>query len=79
VVSGNEIPVILIDLNAMSKEFYEALGPDKSKSAFVENTHTNEYGGYEFARYIAETIQKSDLPLAKHVIADLPARNFTGK
>jgi lysophospholipase L1-like esterase len=71
--------VMLIDLHAMSKEFYEALGEAKSKSAFVDNTHTNEYGGYQFARYIAETIQKSDIPLAKHVIDDLPAKNFTGK
>lgn len=71
--------VMLIDLHAMSKEFYESLGESKSKSAFVDNTHTNEYGGYQFARYIAETIQKSDLPLAKHVIDDLPAKNFTGK
>ena len=71
--------VMLIDLHAMSKEFYESLGPDKSKSAFVDNTHTNEYGGYEFARYIAEMIQKSDLPLAKLVIEDLPAKNFKGK
>jgi lysophospholipase L1-like esterase len=71
--------VLLIDLHAMSKEFYEALGEGKSKSAFVDNTHTNEYGGYQFARYIAESVQKSDLPLAKHVIGDLPAKNFSGK
>jgi hypothetical protein len=71
--------VMLVDLHAMSKEFYESLGEAKSKSAFVDNTHTNEYGGYQFARYIAETIQKSDLPLAKHVIDDLPAKNLTGK
>ena len=71
--------VMLIDLHAMSREFYESLGEGKSKSAFVDNTHTNEYGGYQFARYIADTIQKCDLPLAKHVIDDLPAKNFTGK
>ena len=60
----------------MSKEFYETLGANTSKLAFVDNTHTNQYGAHEFARYIAETIQKSDLPLARHVIEDLPARNF---
>jgi lysophospholipase L1-like esterase len=71
--------VMLIDLHAMSKEFYESLGEAKSKSAFVDNTHTNEYGGYQFARYIAEAVQKSDLPLAKYVIDDLPKKNFIGK
>jgi lysophospholipase L1-like esterase len=38
----------------------------------------NLWGAYEFARYIAETIQRSDLPLAKHVVDDLPAANFKG-
>src|SRR5262249_44684464 len=70
-----EEKVTLIDLNAMSKDFYETLGPEDSRKAFVDNTHTNEYGSYEFARYIAEAIKKSDLGLAKHVIDDLPPQN----
>jgi lysophospholipase L1-like esterase len=70
--------VMLIDLHAMSKDFYETLGPANSKLAFVDNTHTNDYGAYEFARYIAETIRKSDLGLAKYVVDDLPVPNFKG-
>ena len=76
--TAKEEKVALIDLNGMSKEFYEALGPDNSKKAFVDkdNTHTNEFGAYEFARFIAESIKKSDLGLAKHIVDDLPKANF---
>ncbi len=73
---ANEDRVPLLDLQAMSKEFYEALGPDKSKNALVDNTHTNEYGAYEFAKFLASAIQKSDLSLAREVIEKLPARNL---
>jgi lysophospholipase L1-like esterase len=75
---AREEKVLLIDLHAMSKEFYEALGPADSKKAFVDNTHTNDYGAYEFARHVAAMIQKSDLGLAKFVVEDLPPANFTG-
>ena len=50
--------VTLIDLSTMSRGFYETLGPAASKSAFVDDTHTNPYGAYEFARYIAATIKQ---------------------
>jgi lysophospholipase L1-like esterase len=70
--------VMLIDLHTMSKDFYEALGPAQSKLAFVDNTHTNDYGAYEFARYIAESIKNSELGLAKFVVDDLPPANFKG-
>jgi lysophospholipase L1-like esterase len=73
---AREQETALIDLQVMSNEFYEALGPVDSKLAFVDNTHTNEYGAYEFARYIAATIEQSKLGLAKHVVVDLPPRNF---
>jgi lysophospholipase L1-like esterase len=73
--TAREEKVALIDLNAMSKDFYEALGPEASKKAFVDNTHTNEYGAYELARCVAEGIQKSKLGLARHVVDDLPPRN----
>ena len=73
---AKEEKVMLIDLNAMSRTFYESLGPDKSKSAFVDNTHTNEYGGFEFARFIAETLRREDSVLGRHVVDDLPAANF---
>ena len=68
----------LIDLNKMSIEFYETLGPDKGNLAFKsgDKTHSAFYGAYEFSRFIAESIKNSDLPLAKLVVDDLPARNY---
>jgi lysophospholipase L1-like esterase len=71
--------VMLIDLNAMSGDFYEALGASGSKNAFVDNTHTNPYGAYAFARYIAEQIKNSELGLASQVVDDLPAADFKSK
>jgi lysophospholipase L1-like esterase len=70
--------VTLIDLHVMCKDFYEALGPENSKLAFVEkdNTHNNVYGAYEVARMIAEAIRKSGLGLAKYIVDDLPPANI---
>jgi len=78
--------VTLIDLNAMTKTFYEALGPDNSKRAFViypantypgqttafnDNTHFNGYGAYELAKCVVEGIRTSKLDLAKYLIDGL--------
>lgn len=70
---AQEENVTLIDLHAMSTLFYEALGPEKSKKAFVDNTHHNNYGSYELAKCIVEGIKASKLPLAKLLIDDVPA------
>jgi lysophospholipase L1-like esterase len=79
--------VPLIDLNAMSKQFYEAMGPENSKKAFVyypantypgqvnalaDDTHFNPYGAYELAKCIVEGIRKNNMDLAKYLIDDLP-------
>lgn len=83
--------VALIDLYAMSKAFFEALGPENSKWAFVhypadtfpgqrddlrDNTHFSEYGAYELARCVAQAIRESKLDLAQYVVKDLPAQNL---
>ncbi len=75
--------VALIDLNAMSNLFYEALGPNESKKAFVhypantypgqtkalaDNTHFNPYGAYELAKCVIEGIKQNKLGLAKFLI-----------
>jgi lysophospholipase L1-like esterase len=62
--------VALIDLNAMSKLFYEALRPEESKKAFVDNTHHNSYGSYELAKCIVEGIKANKLGLARFVVND---------
>lgn len=80
--------VALIDLNAMSKRFYEALGPERSKKAFVhypagtypdqpakleDDTHFNNYGAYELARMIVEGLRATSLPLARELVSGIPA------
>lgn len=75
----------LIDLHAMSIQFYEALGPEASLKAFVhypagtfpgqsaalrDNTHFSAYGGYELARCMVEGIRSARLGLAKSLAPD---------
>ncbi len=59
----------LIDLYAMSKVFYKALGVDLDK-AFQDGTHHNNYGSYELAQCVILGIQRAKLPLAKSVVPD---------
>lgn len=74
--------VLLIDLNAMSKELYEAWGPEKSLKAFVhfpaktfpgqdkkleDNTHFSTYGAYELAKCVAAALAASS-PTFKSMI-----------
>jgi len=79
---AKEENVPLIDLNAMSKAFYEALGPEISKKAFVhypansypgqdkplaDDTHFNPYGAYELAKCVTEGIRKNIPELATYI------------
>jgi lysophospholipase L1-like esterase len=59
----------LIDLHAMSKVFYQALGPDLGL-AFQDGTHHNNYGSYELAKCVVQGIKQAKLPLAKSIVAD---------
>jgi lysophospholipase L1-like esterase len=74
--TARELNVAFIDLNAMSKTFYEALGPEKSARAFaapggkIDNTHHNNFGSYELAQCILQAIRDQRLPLAKHIVDD---------
>lgn len=80
--------VALIDLNVMSKQFYEAMGPVQSTKAFVhypadtypgqvtelkDETHFNNYGAYELARMMVEGLRATELPLARLLLRDIPA------
>jgi lysophospholipase L1-like esterase len=73
-LAAKEESLALIDLTLMSKDFYEALGKEKSAVAFKEGdgTHHNNYGAYELARMIADSIRAQKLPLAKYLIENLP-------
>jgi lysophospholipase L1-like esterase len=74
---AQEEQVPLIDLEAMSIAFYEALGPELSPRAFSADgrdaTHHNNYGAYELAKCVADGIRAANLELARHLSDD-----FTG-
>jgi lysophospholipase L1-like esterase len=82
-----EQKVALIDLNAMSKTLFEALGPAAALHAFMhypantypnqpdeikDDTHFNGYGAYELARCIVRGIRADHLPLVKFLAPDVP-------
>ncbi len=83
---AKEETVPLIDLNAMSKTLFEALGPEGTVKAFVhypagtfpgqdkelkDNTHFNAYGAYELAKCVVSGIQANKLGLAKFLASDV--------
>jgi lysophospholipase L1-like esterase len=72
--TAKEQNVPLIDLNAMSKTLYVALGTNLDR-AFQDGTHHNNYGSYELARCIVEGIKSNNLPLVKFLADDLPPFN----
>ena len=64
-----------IDLNAMSKPLYEALGPEGSKAAFaqpapgrIDNTHHNNYGSYQLAKAVVAGMRAAGLAAGAHAI-----------
>ncbi len=74
--TAQEEKVAFIDLNTMSKRFYETLGPQKSALAFAapegrqDNTHHNNYGSYELAQCIIQGIRDNKLDIAKEIVED---------
>ena len=77
----------LIDLNAMSKTLFEAMGPEGTLKAFMhfpensfpgqtaaiaDDTHFNSYGAYELARCIVHGIREANLPLTKFLDTTIP-------
>ena len=72
--AGKEEHVPVIDLNAMSKLFYEAMGPRDAHLAFAgkDTTHHSDYGSYELAKCIVEGIREAKLALARYLVDGLP-------
>lgn len=72
---GAEQGVPVIDLNAASIRFYEALGPTRAPLAFNDGgkdaTHHDNYGAWVLARAVAAGIAAARLPLANHLKPDL--------
>ncbi len=70
---AEEDKVLLIDLQNISAQFYEALGPGKSQVAFAnasEKTHHSDYGSYEIAKCVMQGIIDLKLPIAQSVTDD---------
>ena len=68
--AGKDENVPVIDLNAMSKPFYEALGRENAPKAFAgkDTTHHSNYGSYELARCVVEGLRQAKLPLAQYLV-----------
>jgi hypothetical protein len=66
---AKEEHVLLIDLHAMSRQLYLALGPNL-KLAFQDGTHHNAYGSYELAKCVIAGICRNRLDLAKFITDD---------
>lgn len=79
---AKEEKVDLIDLNALSKTLFEAMGPEDAKKAFVhypansypnqptalaDDTHFNTYGAYELAKCVVKSIVDQNLTLKKYI------------
>ena len=80
--------VQLIELHDMTRTFYETLGVEQSKRAFVhypagsfpgqegplaDNTHFNPYGAYEISKMIVEGMKSLNLPLVEFLRPDYKA------
>jgi lysophospholipase L1-like esterase len=62
--------VACIDLNAMSIDVANGLGPQLAPRAYVDGLHTNTYGGYLLSRCIVEGIRQAKLGLAGYLVDD---------
>ncbi len=80
VAEREKVPVI--DLHSMTRVFYESMGEEASKKAFVhypantypgqdkplaDNTHFNPYGAYEIAKCIIEGLRTTVPELYRHI------------
>jgi len=63
---ARSLEVPLIDLHAMSRLFYQALGA-RLGLAFQDGTHHNNYGSYELAKCVVEGIRTQVPDLAKNL------------
>ena len=76
---ARDMKLAFIDLNAMSQQFYAALGPERSQAAHpmnngkLDNTHHNNYGAMQLARLVALGLREAQVPVARELRDDLGA------
>lgn len=78
--------LLCIDLQELTGKFYEAMGPEASKRAFVhypantwpnqtkalaDNTHFNPYGAYQIAKMVANGLLHSGLGIANCILPEV--------
>ena len=74
---AKDMKLAFIDLNAMSQQFYAALGVERSKAAHpinagkIDNTHHNNYGADQLARLVALGLKQAGVPVAAQLRDDL--------
>ena len=79
--------VPLIDLHAMTRTLFEAMGVEESKRAFVhypagtypgqsqafaDNTHFNPYGAYQIAKCVVEGLIEARIDFVRHLRPEYP-------
>ena len=68
---ARELKVPRIDLHAMSRTLYQALGP-RLDLAFQDGTHHNNYGSYQLARCVVEGLRREVPALARELRPEIP-------
>ncbi len=78
--AATRLGVAFIDLHALSRTLYAALGVEGSKRAFataasgqLDNTHHNNFGAYLLAQCVVQAIRDQKPPLARHIVDDFGA------
>ena len=84
---GKELDVVVIDLCALSRVFFEKLGVQESKKIFLflepgkypnypegskDNTHFSEEGAFEIAKLVASGMKAVNLPASGYLLVDPP-------
>jgi lysophospholipase L1-like esterase len=78
---ASDLGVPCIDLHALSKQTYEALGPERAAGAFNDGgrdkTHHNDYGAYLLAHAVATELRHIDVLLKANMreFPDFDARD----
>ncbi len=81
--------VAFIDLDTLSRNYYQSVGEENSKLLFlqleagehpnypdgkVDNTHFSELGARKIAQMVLAEIKRLDLPLARHFYKPIPKK-----
>ncbi|HMH21889.1 MAG TPA: rhamnogalacturonan acetylesterase [Puia sp.] len=80
---GDQYKVPVIDLDKMSRELYQQMGPERAKWMFMEldsaehpnypvgrhdNTHFNEFGARRMAELVLNDMKQRHMALAEHIV-----------